>query len=123
MYNTCSREKKEAELFPHRYISMNGSFDLFIILFNLIFIGSFLFIIFGIIRTVKTSRNIHNNINSVIKTELGKRSTNTVNREAEKNSHASQAAYSQYYSQKPIKDSGVKDMPLSEAEKNVIYGK
>lgn len=102
---------------------MDVSFDLFIVLFNFIFIGSFVFIILGIIKTAKASRKVQNNINSVIKTELSKRSTNTVNRGAEKNSHASQVAYSQYYSEKPIKDSGVHDGPLSEAEKNVLYGK
>ena len=88
---------------------MDVSFDLFIVLFNFIFFGSFLFITLSIIKTANASRKVQNNINSV-------------NRETEKNSHASQVAYSQYYSEKPIKDSGVHDGPLSEAEKNVLYG-
>ena len=89
------------------YVTMEIAFDVFIFLFNIVFFGSFLFIIIGIIKTSKAGREIKYNVSQAVKSQLKSHSANTVGKEAEKNTHASQVAYSQYYSQKPIKDSGV----------------
>ena len=92
-------------------------------MFYAIFFGAFFIVIMGIVRTAKATRNTEKRISTVMENQLNRFSTNTVKKEAEKNSHAAQMSYSQYYSEKPIKDSGVHDGPLSEAERNVIYGK
>ena len=102
---------------------MDSAFDLFIIIFNVIFFGAFFFIIMGIIKTFKNAQRTQRRVDDVFQQTLNKFSVNTVKKEGDKNSHASQMSYSQYYSEKPIKDSGVKDGPLSEAEKNVLHGK
>lgn len=98
-------------------------FDLFIIIFYVLFFGASFFIFAAVIKTFTSARKAFKDVPTAVNNQIRNIAVNTVKKEADKNSHAAQMSYSQYYSEKPIKDSGIHDGPLSEAERNVLYGK
>ena len=84
--------------------------------FVIVFVGAFV----SIVATIVRQKNAYNKVSNTVKDYI-KTSVNTANKKG--NTHESQMRYSEYYSEKPIKDSGVHDKELSEAERNVLYGK
>ena len=95
---------------------MRNVFDIIMIIFPIIFFWIF-FTTF--IFIIKRSKDINKKVNS-FHTFNAPKATSVFNPE----SHERQVHYSQAYSRKDsTRDSGIVDAPLSEAEKNVLYGK
>ena len=96
--------------------------ELFEIIFPLIFVTFFVIfftaIFLSIFRATRTSRNVRN-VSSKTSAFIPK----VVSDLSDHNDpHGKQVTYSHAYSQKSH-DSGIKDKPLTEAERNVLYGK
>ncbi len=92
-------------------------------------VGFFYPQLFGILLffgVMFAARQSYNRLQDKITTQVSQRSETfkPVNTVTGNNSHLSQVNYSQAYSQRKdeVKDT-VKDKPLSEAERNVLYGR
>ncbi|MBE6115544.1 MAG: hypothetical protein E7187_01785 [Erysipelotrichaceae bacterium] len=95
---------------------MSTVFDIIMMIFPIIFFWVF-FTVFMVI--IKRSKDIQKRVNS-FHTFNAPKATSVSHPE----SHERQVHYSQAYSKKnTTRDSGIVDAPLSEAEKNVLYGK
>ena len=90
-------------------------------MFSIVFITVFISIFISAITTIKRTRQITG------KSSFNFPKINDNKYEGIHNdsfSHQKMHDYSQSYSvNNTVKDSGIKDKPLSEAEKNVLYGK
>lgn len=95
---------------------MSNVFDIIMMIFPIVFFLIF-FTVFMVI--IKRSKEIQKKVNS-FHTFNAPKATSVSHPE----SHDQQVNYSQAYSRKDTtRDSGIVDAPLSEAEKNVLYGK
>ncbi len=98
---------------------MSSYFMIIPILFQFIF---FICIVSTIISIAKKGRSINNRKQRVYETM--DRINRQANNQADHNeSHFQQQNYSYQYAKKEQSSKDIKDKPLSEAEKNVLYGK
>ena len=104
---------------------MNAFFSIFALVFNIIFWTAFVMIIINISKTrssIKKTRDfVHQNVQQAFQRKTYRKSPQTNN---SIDSHRQQVNYSQRYSMnKTEHKDAIKDAPLSEAEKNVLFGK
>ena len=102
---------------------MNSFFfdTLFPIVFSIIFLSIFCTVIAGFITTAKQAKQVRQKINRQYPQYPAEKHEGIHN---DSFSHKNQLDYSESYSaNNSAKDSGIKDKPLSEAERNVLYGK
>ena len=94
---------------------------LFPIVFGIVFLSIFSSVIFGFISTARQAGKVKKNFSAQFPKYPAEKHEGIHN---DRYSHKNQLDYSEAYSaNNSVKDSGIKDKPLSEAERNVLYGK